>query len=102
MSLEREDVARIAALAEIAVAEDELAALVAQLDRIVGYVAQLDTLPPEAEPVAPFVPGPDRLTWREDRVDPVRLARSPEQMAPAWREGFFVVPRLGAMDSEQA
>lgn len=102
MSLGRDVVARIAALAEIAVTEDELEPLVAQLDRIVGYVAQLDTLPPEAEPVEPFVPGPQRVSWREDRVDPVPLARSPEQMAPAWREGFFVVPRLGAMDAEEA
>lgn len=98
MTLRSEDVARIAALAEIAVAEDELPALVAQLDRIVGYVAQLDTLPAESAPVEPFVPGPPQLNWREDLVDPVPLARSPEQMAPAWREGYYVVPRLEAME----
>ena len=37
---------------------------------------------------------------REDVVAPVPLARGPGEFAPAFVDGFFVVPRLGAMEAE--
>jgi len=47
MTIGRDEVLHIAKLAELAVDEADVATLAAQLDRIVGYVAQLDSLPPE-------------------------------------------------------
>ena len=37
-----------------------------------------------------------------DEVRPVPLARSPSQLAPAFRDGFFLVPRLGAFGAGAA
>ncbi len=97
MSIGREDVLHIAKLAELAVAEADLPTLVAQLDRIVGYVAQLESLP--AEPgAAEFHPGPAQVAWREDVEAPVPLAIPPAGIAPDFRDGFFVVPRLAGME----
>ena len=97
MKIGRDEVLHIARLAELAVDDAELPELVKQLDDIVGYVAQLETLP--AEPgTAAFHPGPAAVAWREDAVRPVPLAFPPEKLAPEFRDGFFVVPRLGAME----
>ncbi len=97
MKIGAAEVRRIAELAEIAVAEDELPELVRQVDRIVGYVAQLDSLATD-DGVAPFVPGPQQTALREDVVHPTPLEPGPAEMAPAWREGYFTVPRLSAME----
>jgi aspartyl-tRNA(Asn)/glutamyl-tRNA(Gln) amidotransferase subunit C len=97
MKIGRDEVLHVARLAELAVDEAELPRLVEQLDGIVAYVAQLDTLPSEPGAAA-FHPGPAQVAWREDKVQPVPLAHSPAQMAPEFREGFFVVPRLSAME----
>ena len=97
MSIRPEEVRHVARLAELAVAEEELDRLVAQLNRIVDYVAQLDRLPAD-EPVAPFLPGPRAVALREDVPDPVPLARPPAELAPEFREGFFLVPRHAAME----
>ena len=97
MKIGRDEVLHIARLAELAVDDSELPELVKQLDDIVGYVAQLEQLPAEAGTGA-FHPGPAALAWREDTVRPVSLAFPPEKLAPEFRDGFFVVPRLGAME----
>ncbi len=97
MRITREDVLHIARLAELAVDDAEVETLTAQLDGIVGYVAQLDALP--AEPgAAGFHPGPPELAWRADEVRPQPLAIPPSMLAPEFRGGFFVVPRLPAME----
>jgi len=97
MRITREDVLHIARLAELAVDDAEVERLTTQLDGIVAYVAQLDALP--AEPGAEgFHPGPRALAWREDEVRPEPLAIPPSAIAPEFRGGFFVVPRLPAME----
>lgn len=99
MKIGREEVLHVARLAELAVAEEDLPRLVDQLNGIVEYVAQLDALPTEGD-IAPFVPGPEALVWRNDEVAPQPLALPPGSLAPEFRDGFFVVPRLAAMDQE--
>jgi aspartyl/glutamyl-tRNA(Asn/Gln) amidotransferase C subunit len=79
------------------VPEEELERLVSQLNRIVDYVAQLDRLPAERMDDA-FLPGPAAVALREDVPGPVPLARSPAELAPEFAEGFFLVPRHGAME----
>lgn len=99
MSVTPKDVEHVARLAELAVEPGELPALTAQLDRIVAFVAQLAALEPTAGPDR-FVPGPEAAPLREDLVRPAHLARSPAQLAPEFIDGFFVVPRFGAMEDE--
>ena len=97
MSVTREEVERMAALAELAVAPEELPELTAQMDRIVGFVARLraldDLVGTGAEPI-----GPPETPLRDDVVIPADLARSPAELAPEFMDGFFVVPKLGAME----
>ena len=99
MSIGREEVLRVAKLAELAVAEQELPTLVEQMGRIVDFVAELGAVP-AGEEAPPFLAGPEKVALREDVVRPERLARGPAQMAAEFTDGFFVVPRLGAMEGE--
>lgn len=97
MSVSRDDVERVAALAELAVTPEELPELTAQMDRIVGFVARLaelaDLAGDESEPI-----GPPETPLRDDVVVPANLARGPAALAPEFVDGFFVVPKLGAME----
>ena len=97
MSIGRNEVLHVARLAELAVGEGELDRLVDQMNRIVDYVAQLDQVPVDSM-ADPFLPGPASAALREDVPDPVPLARLPAEFAPEFRDGFFLVPRHGAME----
>jgi len=44
------------------------------------------------------VPGPDAIRFRADEVTPSGLAFGPDEFAPAFKEGFFVVPKLGQFE----
>jgi len=99
MSVSRDDVLRIAQLAELDVDEDALPDIAEQMSRILDYVAQLSALPsPTNGTVKTFVPGPDAIRFRADEVAPSPLAFGPERFAPAFKEGFFVVPKLGQFE----
>ena len=91
------DLLRVAELAELEVPEVDAARLAAELDRIVTYVAQLEALGQEGAG-AGFHPGPDRVSLRPDQVGSVPLARLPQAIAPEFADGFFLVPRLPAME----
>ena len=97
MSVSREEVERIAGLAALALDPAELPELTAQMDRIVGFVARLA----EAGSLEELREAPDTPVdspLREDVVLPADLARRPAELAPEFVDGFFVVPRLGAME----
>ena len=97
MSTGRDEVRHVARLAELAVDEADLDRLVEQLGRIVDYVAQLETAP-AADIADRVLPGPAAARLREDVPGPVPLARPPAAFAPEFAEGFFLVPRHGAME----
>jgi aspartyl-tRNA(Asn)/glutamyl-tRNA(Gln) amidotransferase subunit C len=97
MSVTRDEVLRIAQLAELDVDEDTLPELAAQMSRILDYVAQLSAVPANGG-VKTFVPGPDAIRFRADEVNPAPLAFGPADLAPAFKEGFFVVPKLGQFE----
>ena len=94
MSVSREEVLRIAQLAELDVDEEALSALAEQMSRILDYAAQLSAVPAN-ETLRVFVPGPDAIRFRADEVTPSQLAFGPDKFAPNFKEGFFVVPKLG-------
>jgi len=97
MSVTREDVLKIAQLAELEVDEETLPALAEQMSRILDYVAQLSGVA-ASEAVKPFIPGPDALRFRADEVKPIPLAFGPDTLAPSFKEGFFLVPKLGQFE----
>lgn len=97
MSIGRDEVLHVARLAELAVRDAEVNRLVDQMNRIVDYVAQLDQVPAD-EQAAPFLPGPPMAALRDDTPGPVPLARPPAALAPEFADGFFLVPRHGAME----
>jgi aspartyl-tRNA(Asn)/glutamyl-tRNA(Gln) amidotransferase subunit C len=99
MSIRPEDVQHAAKLAEIAVGDDELPRLAAQLGRIVEYVEQLREVP-ESERAEPWLGGPLQAPLRADLVAPAPLAHPVAEMAPEFVDGFFVVPRRVAMADE--
>jgi aspartyl-tRNA(Asn)/glutamyl-tRNA(Gln) amidotransferase subunit C len=99
MSIGRDEILHVAKLAELAVHEADLDRLVEQMNRIVDYVAQLEEVP--ADPVAqPFLAGPASVALREDVEGTAPLARIPAALAPEFAEGFFLVPRHGAMEDQ--
>jgi aspartyl-tRNA(Asn)/glutamyl-tRNA(Gln) amidotransferase subunit C len=93
------EVRHVARLAELAVDEADVPKLATQLEAIVAFVAQLNDVDVPAGTGVTSV-GPDRVALREDRVDPIPMSRTPAELAPAFREGFFVVPKLGGMAEE--
>jgi len=99
MSVSREDVMRIARLAELGVEDEAVDQLAEQLSHILDYVAQLEGIP-AGDGARPFVAGPEEVQLRRDEVRPWPLAVGPAGLAPAFREGFFTVPRLGQFAGE--
>jgi aspartyl-tRNA(Asn)/glutamyl-tRNA(Gln) amidotransferase subunit C len=97
MSIERETIHQVAALAELAVTDQEAAALAGQLDRIVAFVAQLEQAEVPAG-AGEFVAGPARVALREDVVAPEKLHRTPEMLTTGFRDGYYVVPKLASQE----
>ena len=93
MSVSQEEALRIAQLAEMDVDEEALPALAEQLSAILDYVAQLNAVS-GGENARPYIAGPDVVRFRPDEVKPQPLALPPKELAPAFKEGFFTVPRL--------
>lgn len=101
MSVTAKDVQHVARLAELAVEPEELPTLTEQMDRIVGFVAQLAELG-DRDSGPSYVAGPERTPLRPDVVEPPDLARPPATLAPEFVDGFFVVPKLGAMEGGES
>jgi len=103
MSVTPEEVRQIARLAELSVDEEHLPELAAQMSRIVDYVAQLAEAggggAAGGDHAKPFIPGPDAVKLRPDVVAPQPLEGKVADFAPAFRDGFFLVPKLGAFDT---
>ncbi len=100
MSIGRKEVLHVARLAELDVAEADLPRLVEQMQGIVAFVEQLNEVP-AGEEAPPFLAGPSQVPLRPDDRPPVPLVRGPESFAPEFIQGFFVVPRLGAMEGTE-
>ena len=97
MSISREEVLRVAELAELGVPENRADQLVRDISSIVDYVSHLSELD-TGDVQRAFQPGPPATPLRNDAVVPYPLTRTPAEMAPEFIDGFFVVPRLEAMD----
>ncbi len=98
MSVQKDDVRRIAELARLSLRDEEVGRFTDQLNGILGHMdalAAVDAEAAEAEAEA----GPEAgVPLRSEDVSADELHRAPADIATAWRHGFFVVPRLAAQD----
>lgn len=93
MSLQRSDVEKIAHLARLAVSEDELDAVTADLSNILHLVAQMEAADTTGvEPMAHPLHMAQRL--REDVVTEEDLRDKFQALAPLTEDGLYLVPRV--------
>jgi len=91
--ISREEVARIAHLARLRLADDEVAEMGSTLSRILRYMKRLGELPTDGvEPTAHAVPLVN--VYREDRPQPSLNLEAVAGNAPHWGDGFFEVPKV--------
>ena len=97
--IDRSQVIHIANLARLELDTDDIDRLGPEMASILSHFEAL------SEVELPHQEGPaDRglaPRLRDDEVSPDPLAFHPSEMAPKWRDGFFVVPRLPALDSSR-
>ncbi len=96
----RADLERLAELARLDLRADEVGDLSRDCRSILEYFAAIRDLEVAGAAPAGAREGPAPL--RADRLDSDRLDRALSEVAPDWREGFFVLPRLPAMEIEAA
>jgi len=97
MGISRSDVETVAGLARLDLEADELERLARDCASILDYfetVSRLDIEEDGADSARPATP------LRDDKVGADSLTVEIAQLAPKWREGFFVLPRLAALDAE--
>ena len=93
MSVDAATVRRIAHLARIAVAEDEVEHLRGELNAILAFVEQLSEVDVEGvEPMTSVIPMAMRK--RPDEVTDGGIPDDILKNAPAVQDGFFVVPKV--------
>jgi aspartyl-tRNA(Asn)/glutamyl-tRNA(Gln) amidotransferase subunit C len=93
MSVDAATVRRIAHLARIAVAEQDVPHLQGELNAILDFVAQLDEVDVEGvEPMTSVTPM--AMKKRQDRVTDGEIADKIVANAPASEDHFFLVPKV--------
>jgi len=93
MSVDTATVRRIAHLARIAVAEDEVEHLRGELNAILAFVEQLSEVDVEGvEPMTSVIPM--AMKKRPDEVTDGGIPDDILKNAPAAQDGFFAVPKV--------
>ncbi|MEM0921780.1 MAG: Asp-tRNA(Asn)/Glu-tRNA(Gln) amidotransferase subunit GatC [Pseudomonadota bacterium] len=93
MSIDIETAKKVARLARIRVADQDLPALADELSGILGWVEQLQEV--DVDGVAPMSSvTPMALKRRADAVTDGEIQEKVLANAPAAREGFFTVPKV--------
>ena len=93
MSVDAQTVRRIAHLARIAIAEDEIGPLQRELNAMLAFVERLSELNVEGvEPMTSVMPM--AMKKRADRITDGGIADDIIRNAPATEDHFFVVPKV--------
>jgi aspartyl-tRNA(Asn)/glutamyl-tRNA(Gln) amidotransferase subunit C len=98
MSIEQSELRKIAELARLRLSEGEAERLIRDCEAILNYFEAIREV--ESEDGATTAGSERTAPLREDRADCDPLRSPLSEMAPAWRDGYFVLPRLPAMDVE--
>lgn len=98
MSVDKQTVAKIAGLARIKMGDEQLEALVPELNNILDWVEQLGEVDVTGvEPMAAVIPNAARLRADEVDADPKTGGGKQAEVlanAPAAEHGFFGVPKV--------
>lgn len=99
MSVERDGVRALAELARLRLDDVELHRLTGDVNRILDHVAALAEVRdvPDAHDATAWDPG---AVPGGGAPAPDPLLRPPSDIAPEWRDGFFLVPRLPGVQAE--
>ena len=93
MSVDAATVKKIARLARIGIAEDQVAPLAGELSTILGWIEQLGEV--DTRGVAPMTAViPNHLAWRTDIVTDGGVQAKVLANAPDATSGFFAVPKV--------
>lgn len=93
MAIDRAEVERIAALARLTIAPEDLERTARQLSQVLEFVGQLSQL--DLTGLEPTTLAPGDAPLREDATNGRRLARDRAlAAAPAAEDGFFLVPPI--------
>ena len=93
MSVSLEDVRHLAELSQIRLNRAELTSLAGDIDRIVGYIDQLDELDTAGVEPTFQLTGLENV-WRTDEVKPQLERRELLQLAPDSEDGQVKVPKV--------
>ncbi len=93
MSMDKENVRKVARLASIEMSESELENMVPQLNNILGWIEQLSEVDTDnVEPLASVVD--IELALRKDEITDGNVREKVLANAPEETQGFFVVPKV--------
>jgi aspartyl-tRNA(Asn)/glutamyl-tRNA(Gln) amidotransferase subunit C len=93
MSVTNADVRHIAKLARLAMSDNEIEAMVPELNSILGWVEQLGEVNTDGvEPLTAVIP--NKLRLREDEVTDGNCRDEVLANAPVAEHGFFAVPKV--------
>ena len=93
MSVTNADVRHIATLARLAMSDNEIEAMVPELNSILGWVEQLGEVDTDGvDPLTAVIPNTLRL--REDKVTDGDCRDDVLANAPVAEHGFFAVPKV--------
>lgn len=93
MSVSLEDVRHLAELSQIRLNKTELTSLASDIDRIVGYIDQLDELDTAGVEPTFQLTGLDNV-WRADEVKPQLGRQELLQLVPDSEDGQVKVPKV--------
>lgn len=99
MSISRREVEQVAKLAKLALSDGELEELTKDLGSILGHMEELaavDTA--NLTPMGGVSEHP--APYRQDNLGADALKGRIEDFAPDWKDRFFTVPRLAALDAD--
>lgn len=99
MNISSREVRQIAELARLELSDEEIERFARDLGTILTHVDALKAV--DTEDVAPMGGVTEHVApFREDEIGADPLEVPIDEFAPAFEEGFFIVPRLAALDAD--
>lgn len=93
MSIDRNEISKLAQLAKIAISEENANATTGSINEVLGLVEQLQSV--DTQSVAPLAhPLDTAQKLRADSVTETNQRESMQSIAPSTEDGLYLVPRV--------